>query len=480
MAIEDLIHPLLSSYIASPQWVKTLVGGLYSSVPLSIRRGRNYSHFLEEANLIDPDKLRSLSKAKLAFALKWAIETVPAYRKYQNFLKELDHPDLVLAELPLISKEDIKHDISSFLSSGIPESKRLKTFTGGSTSNPMMFYLHKGVTRTKEYAFIENFHNRTGLSTQRRNVILALRGRSVPTAASGGQLWMYEPIKKHLIVSSDHLERKYMAEYIRAIRLWKPAYIEAFPSALYPLARWLKENPAPDVVKNIRGIMLYSENVYGYQMDLFKEVFPCPILKHYGHSERVLMAASIPDDDRCFFWPQYGHMELVDETGARITQPGILGELVGTGFDNQVMSFVRYRTGDMAVMSQNSHHDLLPGYPAVERIEGRLQEFLVCRDHRLISICTMGAAHFDELAMVEAIQYEQKIPGHFLLKVLTHSPLSKEICDKITRAVEAKAQGGCTAEVIQVQNIPLTTRGKRQMLIQHLDIQSYFGAASEI
>jgi phenylacetate-CoA ligase len=93
----------------------------------------------------------------------------------------------------------------------------------------------------------------------------------------------------------------------------------------------------------------------------------------------------MPDDDRYFFWPQYGHFELLDAENRPITQPGKLGFVVGTSFDNKVMPFLRYRTGDLAVLSDRSH-PLLPGYPACERIVGRLQEFIVCRDHRLVSI----------------------------------------------------------------------------------------------
>ena len=309
--------------------------------------------------------------------------------------------------------------------------------------------------------------------------MLALRGRGVPGADKpGGRLWMYEPIKRQLILSSDHLERAYMPEYIDAMRVWKPTYIQAFPSTIYPLARWLKEQPAPDVSTRIKGIMLFSENVFDHHMALIRSVFSCPVLRHYGHSERVLMAASLPDDDRCFFWPQYGYFELADNDGRPITKPGVLGEIVGTGFDNQVMPFVRYRTGDMAVLSARPN-PLLPGYPVVERIEGRRQEFIVCRDHRLISINSLSAAHIGDLALagVDAMQYEQTRPGHFLIKVVTVLPLSAGRRQRIARALEAKTQGGCTAEVAEVDEIPRTRRGKHQMLVQHLDISRYLGAS---
>lgn len=474
MPIEDFLHPLLAAYINSPQWLKASVGRVYSWLPASFRHGANYNHFLIEAGVTEPQALRALSLAKLRKALKWAIETVPAYANYRHLLEQLDDPEAVLRQLPLTSKEDIKRQPDAYLSTAIPESKRFLTFTGGSTAAPMMLYLHRGISRAKEHAFVKYFHDRVGLRD--RDVILALRGRNVPTARSGGALWMYEPIKRHLILSSDHLERVNMADYVEAMRIWKPRFISAFPSAVYPLARWLKEHPDSEVQGRIEAVMLFSENVYENQKALLREVFDCPVLQHYGHTERVLMAASMPDDDRCFFWPQYGHFELLNPRGEPITKPGVLGEIVGTGFDNKVMAFVRYRTGDMAVLSDRPH-PLLPGFPVVERIEGRLQEFLVCHDHRLISICTMGAAHFSDVADFDLIQYEQHQPGHFVLNVVTQKPLSAQVRARIVRAVEDKTQGGCSAEVREVSELARTKQGKQRMLIQHLDISQYFGAA---
>jgi phenylacetate-CoA ligase len=475
MSVEDAIYPLLSAYTKAPQWVKSAVGGVYSAIPLSWRRGAAYGQFRNVLADHDAIRVSNYARHQLGETLRWAVTSVPAYRGLASVEDCLRQPEQVLAAMPLVSKSEIKADLSRYLSDAMPVSARLKTFTGGSTSEPMMFYLHKGVTRAREYAFMDDFHARVGLADQ--DVMLALRGRTVPSAGKpGGRLWMYEPIKRQLILSSDHLEPEFMPEYIGALRKWRPTFIDAFPSAIYPLARWLEEHPEPDVTGCIKGVLLYSENVYGYQMELLRRVFTCPVLKHYGHSERVLMAASMPDDERCFFWPQYGRVELVDEHKESITEPNVLGEIVGTSFDNRVMPFVRYRTGDMAMWSEKPGHPALPGYPVVERIEGRLQEFLVCRDHRLISICTMGAAHFDELASVDVIQYEQRVPGHFMLKVVTASPLHEEAKARIQRAVLEKTQGGCSAEVVEVQEIPRTVSGKHRMLVQHLDIGSYLWA----
>jgi phenylacetate-CoA ligase len=337
--------------------------------------------------------------------------------------------------------------------------------------------VQKHVTRAKEAAFMQDFRDRVGIGA--RNCVLALRGRSVPSAARpGGRLWMHEPIKRQMVLSSDHLERRYMPAYAEALALHRPAYIEAFPSALFPLARWLAANPLPEFTSNVKGVMLYSENVYGFQMEKFREVFGCPILAHYGHSERVLMAGSMPGDGRYFFWPQYGHFELLDAQNRPITQPGKLGFVVGTSFDNKVMPFVRYRTGDLAVLSDQGHPDL-PGYPTCERIVGRFQEFIVCRDQRLVSLTTLGVAHFPELAQVEAIQYEQHQPGKLVLKVTADHALGGEQGGRIAAAIAAKMQGGCDVEVVQVEAIARTSRGKTPLLVQNIDIRRYFGVALE-
>lgn len=478
MSFEDWLHPLLKVYMASPQWMKSSAGRLYACIPPGVRHGRAYGRFAQDVRVRDAEAIRRIAQEKLHETLHWTVETVPAYREYASAVKSASSPEAALALLPTAGKLEIKANEPGYLSDALPASARLEMFTGGSTANPMRFYLQRGVTRPRETAYIADFDARAGV--RRDAVILNLRGRTVPGANQpGGTIWMYEPIRRHLILSSDHLEPEHMPRYLDALRRWRPEFIQAFPSALYPLARWLAEHPAPDVTRRIRAIQLTSENAYGFQLDLMRQVFGCPILMHYGHSERVLMACTMPDDDRYFFWPLYGHLELLDAAGRPITAPGVLGEITGTSFDNRVMPFVRYRTGDFGMWSDKPGHPALPGYPVLERIEGRLQEFVVGADRRLISITTLGAAHFSELARARAIQYEQHAPGHVLLNVVMDVPLNDAERANIQRAVREKTQGSCDVEVREVADIPRTGRGKHKMMVQHLDIAGYLGASAD-
>jgi phenylacetate-CoA ligase len=478
MGIEDHLHGLQGRYIAAPQWLRSLVGGSYALLPRPLRHGANYARFAAEAGCADGAIVTGLALRKLSATLGTAIGCVPAYAGYRDLLSTIGDPLRCLAQLPLTSKEDIKRAPHAYRSAAAGARRGLRTFTGGSTAQPLEFLLERHVTRARETAYIDAIH-RDLLDRRDGDLTLSLHGRTVRSAArEGGRLWMYEPIKRQIIFSSDHLERRYMPEYVEVLRRRRPRQIHAYPSALLPLAQWLAEAPCAEFTDGVAGVFLTSENIYAPQVALFRATFPnARIVKHYGHSERVLMATSLDDAPEYRFAPLYGHLELVDPAGRPIDTPGVLGEIVGTAFDNRVMPFVRYRTGDLGIWGGAPR----PGEAAVLRaIEGRLQEFVVCRDRRLVSVTTLGAAHFAELALADCIQYEQHAPGWLEVKVVApRALLSGEIAG-IERAVLEKTQGGCSARVRRVERIERTARGKHRMLIQHLELEGFFGAAAAL
>ncbi len=476
MPIEDVLHPFLKHYTSAPQWVKSSIGGLYSLLPARVRYGAKYEEFLAEIKQCgDETWLRRRADEKLLDTLRWAAETVPAYEHFRDAVKRDRSPDELLAEFPLLPKEDIKADTSRYLARAMGEETHLLTYTGGSTSVPMKLYLQKYVSRSKDFAYNGTFDAIAGI--RRGDIILALRGRTVPGSDKpDGPIWMFDPIKGYLHLSSDHLEPEHMPRYLEAARQWKPTFVHAFPSAIVPLAKWLEANPAPDVTERIHCVQLFSENVYDYQVELIRKVFGCPVLLDYGHSERAVKAISMPDEPRYFFWPLYGKVELVDFDGRPVTEAGVLGEIVATGFDNKVMPLIRYRTGDLAMWSAKPNL-IRPGFPVVDRIEGRLQEFLLCKDHRLVSICTIGAAHFEQLASADMMQFEQTAPGRAVLKVQSGSDLSAQAKEQLAEGIRAKTQGGLDVEIVRVDDIARTVSGKHKLLVQKLDISQYLGAA---
>lgn len=484
MSFEDALHASLGAYMKAPHWLRAGVGRAYALVPPRWRHGARHAHFVAEAEAHLLAAPWSLVEAKLDTILQAAAH-VPAHGAGTPRARRLADsrvPALVrLRELPLTDKAAIKLDPESYTNAALA-AKRLPMFTGGSTAEPMRFWLERGVTRPRETAYIDALCRQI-LQAAPGEWTLSLRGRSVATAgAAGGRPWTTEPIKRHLVFSSDHLEPAHMPGYVTALERLRPRWIHAFASALYPLARWLHEHPCPEVSQWVRGILLTSENVYDYQLDLLREVFPrARIVRHYGHSERALMAVACEERGVAQGYevmPLYGLPELVDAQGHPIERPGELGEIVATGFDNRVMPFVRYRTGDLGCWAETGTPGSGLARWTLQRIEGRLQEFVVCADHRLVSITTLGAAHFEALHRATSIQFEQREPGRVDLKLVCPMPLADGERRAIEQAVAVKTQGGCHVTVREVAAIARTARGKHRMLIQHLDLSGYLGHAA--
>jgi len=473
MALEDLLHPLLGRYMQASPLLREGAGHLYRCLPERLKYGARYRHFEREVALgldgVDP----ALVERKLAATLHAACASVPAYRRWRVLAADRRPSFERLLDLPLRCKLDLKSDLPSYVAQGIPRWRAMRSFTGGSTTHPMMFFLERATSRPRETAYL-NWIERNLLRREPDDWVLSLRGRTVAGAARADGSWvMLEPIKRHVILSSDHLEPRFMQRYVQALRERRPRLIHAFPSALYPLARWLEAHPCREFTDGVRGILLTSENVYEFQLALFARVFECPVVSHYGHSERVLMGQSGTSGAPYCFWPLYGWLELVDPSGHPIESPGVLGEIVGTSFDNAVMPFVRYRTGDLGAWAEPP----VPGRaPRLTRIEGRLQEFLVCADHRLVSITTLGAAHFSELSAADAIQFHQSEPGQVELHLIARRALSARDRDAVAAAVRAKTQGGCVVRVIESTSLYRTPRGKQPLLVQKLDLSRYFGS----
>lgn len=476
MSFEDALHGRLADYMKWPQWSRSLVGTSYRMLPDRLKYGSAFDGYRTLADV--PPGYASVAslEGRLSALIGHAVTTVPAYSSYRELAQDGRSALERLEDITPVDKPAIKAALPSFLSNARNESQRLPMFTGGSTAHPMRFFLERSTTRPRETAYARIIDRRY-LGATGGDWVLSLRGRTVTTVGEqGGRFWMTEPIKRHLILSSDHLEERYMPMYCHVLRQLRPRLIHAFPSALYPLCRWLADHPLPEFTMGVRGILLTSENIYEFQMELFRKVFGCVIIRHYGHSERAAQGISLPNDDRYHFWPHYGIVELLDADGRVIREPGELGEIVATGFDNRVMPFVRYRTGDLgewALPPRNGDRLQM----VMRRVEGRLQEFVVCSDHRLVSVTTLGAAHFAELASVQAIQFEQQQPGAITLKVVASRRLSEAERASIAQAVRAKTQGGCEVSVLDVPAIERTARGKHRMLIQHLDLSRYFGAS---
>lgn len=465
--LEDLLRRFRGVYYSAPDFIKLPIGRTYALLPASIRMGAQYVQFtrlLEQSRNWSKQQVMDYQYVELKKTLAIAFAYIPHYqKKFSEFgisLSDFKSPE-DLRRFPYTTKKEIKDNFQALINTTIPPWRHLVTTTGGSTAEPMRFLQLKGVTRSKERAFIYSGWKRIGYRPGAR--IVQLRGRSVGCPEKGIH-WDVEPIQNMLEMDSNYLTPDRMDAYLRAIHRFQPEFMTGFPSSVYLLAKFIREeklDPPP-----LKGIMLASENLYPWQRAMLESLFDCPIVSHYGHSEMVILAMQAETTNDLLAFPEYGYMELISRDGRSISTTGTIGEIVGTSFHNPVMPFIRYRTQDYAEIGHGSI-DGYP-YPVLREVEGRLQEFIVTKDKRLISICTMGAAHFDKLDNVYETQYFQDRVGEIEFRVVPKNGYSSRDRDEIKRAIEEKTERAVTVAIVEVNEIFKPSSGKHLMLLQKL------------
>ena len=193
---------------------------------------------------------------------------------------------------------------------------------------------------------------------------------------------------------------------------------------------------------------------------MVEEVFKCRLFSCYGQSEKLVLGTGCENSNDYHVWPTYGFFELLDENGNTVTTPGKRGEIVGTGFINTVMPFIRYRTGDMATYLGDHCYACGREHSVIHDIRGhRTQEVLIASDGSEISWTSLNM-HDDTFVNVKQFQFMQEVAGKAILRVVPSDSFNEKDIDRIQARMRAKLNGRLKFNITTVQNIALSKRGK--------------------
>ena len=262
-----------------------------------------------------------------------------------------------------------------------------------------------------------------------------------------------------------------MSEVIGVIKQFKPEFIHAYPSALRILTDCIQDPYRLGKDVRIKAAFLGSERMIENDREWFEKFYDTQIVNWYGHSECILHAGGSPAAMEYYFYPFYGYVELLDEQGNIITEVGKTGRIVGTSFDNYVMPFIRYDTGDMGVLS--SKKATPNGLPCVvmEQIEGRSQNIIFLNDKTRVTLTAfIFGQHLPQFSGIREMQLQQDEIGKLLIRVVPNSNWKSADSEKIRKILVKSVSGKLQIDVCIVEQIPKTNRGKHRLLIQNCPV----------
>lgn len=413
----------------------------------------------------DLERLEQWQWLQVSRLLKWAWQRVPYYRR--TWEEAGVAPDRIRSladfvnQVPLVDKRDLREHLDEALASGLSSGRSIYVTTGGSTGIPFGFFDDAWRSWPRERAFFDHLWAEMGY--RRGDASVVLRGTPV-AGESGGALWRQEG--HEWIFSSYHLTDENMSRYLREWGRLRLPFIQAYPSAIALVADHMRRHgvPRPDYV---RAVFLGSENVYPGQRTLVEDAFGCRTFSWYGHAEKAALAGECAESRDYHVFPQYGFLELVSSDGSPVTQPGVVGEIVATGFNNRVMPFIRYRTMDLGVWAAPGRCACGRAYRRLARVDGRLQEMIVTRDGRRISMTAINM-HTPVFDRVRQFQFVQNEPGRIEMHIVPHPDYEAADEEGIRRELTEKWGSEIELSITRVPEIARTASGKLRFLVQNL------------
>lgn len=463
-----LVTELRRAFDALPAPARHAAGGLTAWIPRGLLYGsgfRRVQAMLAATERLPEAELAAWRDARLRELVAHAYERVPYYRRVMD--ERGVRPEHVrgaadLGLLPLLTKPDVRDHAEELLARDVPAAARERVSTGGTSGAPLNFWIDRDRSSI-EWAFMTWQWRAVGFRLGARRAVL--RGH-VLRGAEGGRIHEWHPLLDELALSTFHLTRDTLPRYLEVLARYRPAFLHAYPSSAETLARLLEEIPAARRPP-LRGLLLGSENLYPAQRELLERVFGCRALAWYGHSEKCLLGAGCELSNDYHMFPQYGVLEVVDGAG-RPVGPGETGTLVGTGFVNRVMPFLRYATDDRGTLAAGPC-GCGRAYPRLTGVEGRWEgERLYGSGGRVFTMTALNT-HGGAFERVARFRIRQERMGEAVVLVVPGSGFGPADAGRIAEEYARRCGQSIRFTVEIVGSLPLTGRGKFKFVEQLLE-----------
>lgn len=364
---------------------------------------------------------------------------------------------------PCVEKSLLRNNVNAFTADKGEQGRLHKITTGGSTGLPFEFYLTT-YNSSIESAFISSSWSSIGW--RGKDIGIKIRGAHV---GSPEHLLVKTGYHRYAI-SSNYLTEDNYEDYMRLIEGTNATFLHVYPSSITELAHLMIAHGDEGRLK-INHIFLGSENLYDWQREIISKAFPkAKLFSFYGLSEHTVFADWCEGDAKYHINPFYGYTELLD--GDQPVAQGEVGEIVGTSFWNKGTMFIRYRSNDFAKLGPVGCECCGRNFQMLESIDGRLAEFIVGKTGRRISLTVFAGSimHGENFTHVKQFRFIQFAEGELVLAVVPTQDYSEQDKRRLEASVNDFLGNDFVCEIKEVEELPITKRGKFSYLEQHLKV----------
>ncbi|OAI20478.1 capsule biosynthesis protein CapK [Methylomonas lenta] len=330
---------------------------------------------MEQSQWLSPDQLQQLQLKNLKSFLIDVQQHVPYYRQLfagiqfdPNDLSDLQQ----LAQLPLLDKPSIRAHLEELKADNAVGLSRFNT--GGSSGEPLIFYIGN---KRVSHDVAAKWRATRWWGVDIGDPEAVIWGSPIELGSQDKiRLLRDKFLRTHLIPAFEMSDQK-LDGFIQDIQHIRPKMLFGYPSALAHIAGHAEKK---GIVLNNLGIkvaFVTSERLYDHQRGKIQTIFGCPVANGYGGRDAGFIAHQCPEGGM-HITAEDIIVEIVDPEGQPMPS-GELGEIVVTHLATRDFPFIRYRTGDMGVLSDKICA-CGRGLPLLAEVQGRTTDFVVAQN----------------------------------------------------------------------------------------------------
>jgi phenylacetate-CoA ligase len=418
---------------------------------------------LEESQWWDEGRLRSLQLARLRALLRHAADHVPYYRELfreQGF----DPGDLQsladLARLPLLAKSDIRNNLERLKAE---RARGLMRFnTGGSSGEPLIFFLDRE-RASHDVAAKWRATRWWGLDIGDPEIVVW--GSPIELGAQDRVRQMRDAVMRTELLPAFEMSEPKLDQFVRRIRNRRPRMLFGYPSALAHIARHAERRGVAMNDLGVKVAFATGERLYEQQRLDIERTFDCKVANGYGSREGGFIAHQCPAGGM-HITAEDVVIEVLDPHG-RPLGPERQGEIVVTHLATRQFPFIRYRTGDVGVLSAK-RCACGRGLPLLHEIQGRTTDFVVARDgtvmHGLALIYVVR-----EIPGVRQFKIIQESLEKTRVLLVTDADFDDARVDAIRSGIARRIGGQAHIDIQRVAEIPAEASGKYRYVVSRVE-----------
>ena len=308
--------------------------------------GTYYERFLrEEREGIPPGTTKRL----LIELLSHCKQSVPYYAEAMRDRGDSFHedPEEYLRRFPVLDRHTLRSRFDELKSTDLAQRKWYLNCTSGSTGEPVRF-IQDGEYAGRSGAITLLYSKLVGREIGESQVYLWGSERDIVQGSDGWRARAINRLTNTVFLNVFRMPPELMREIIAVLNVKRPKLIVAYSHTLYELARFA-EREGLEVVPQA-AIITSADTLHPFMRDTIERVFQCKVFNRYGSREVGDIACEGPGWEGLWVAPWANYVEVVDEKGNRVPD-GTEGEILVTSLTNFAMPLVRYRIGDVGVLS---------------------------------------------------------------------------------------------------------------------------------